>query len=141
VLRRDWAPVVLWGFFRSERLEQGLFVGVISEDWPAWLEVRPSLEITSLVITYILAWERDQDFIKHCLLGLSRHIYHFIVGQMFTFKLDMALSREAPNSSGKNAPFVVSYQLWRPRREIIGWVSWNTQNLAGHTLSMPRLVV
>jgi hypothetical protein len=52
-------------------------------------------------------------------------------------KLDMALSREAPNSSGKNAPFVVSYQLWRPRREIIGWGSWNTQSLAGHTLSMP----
>jgi hypothetical protein len=45
-------------------------VGVISEDWPAWLEVRPSLEITSLVITYILAWERDQDFIKHRLPGL-----------------------------------------------------------------------
>jgi hypothetical protein len=53
-------------------------VGVISEDWPAWLEVWPSLEITSSVIKYILAWERDQDFIKHCLPGLfpaylSRH--------------------------------------------------------------------
>jgi hypothetical protein len=48
------------GFYQSERLEQGLLVGVISEDWPAWLEVRPSLEITSLVITYILAWESDR---------------------------------------------------------------------------------
>jgi hypothetical protein len=60
---------------------------------------------------------------------------------LFTFKVGCDLSREAPNSSGKNAPFVVAYQLWRPRREIIGWGSWNTQNLAGHTLSMPRLVV
>jgi hypothetical protein len=47
-------------------------------------------------------------------------------------KLDMVLFREAPNSTRKNAPFVVSYQLWRPRREIIGWGSWNTQSLAGH---------
>jgi hypothetical protein len=45
-------------------------------------------------------------------------------------KLDMVLSRQAPISSGKNAPFVVSYQLWRPRREIIGWRSWNIQSFA-----------
>jgi hypothetical protein len=43
------------GFFQLERLEQGLLVSVISEDWPDWLEVRPSLGITSLGITCILA--------------------------------------------------------------------------------------
>jgi hypothetical protein len=57
-VEESWAPVLRGGEGSpSELLEQGLLVlGVISEDWPAWLEVWPSLEITSLVITYILAW-------------------------------------------------------------------------------------
>jgi hypothetical protein len=39
-------------------------VGVISEDWPVWLEVLPSLGITS-----ILARENGQEFINRCFAG------------------------------------------------------------------------
>jgi hypothetical protein len=51
------------GFFKPRRLK-GLRVGVISEDWPVWLEVLPSLGITS-----ILARENGQEFINRCFAG------------------------------------------------------------------------
>ena len=80
------------GFFQPKRLE-GLRVGVISEDWPVWLEVLPSLGITS-----ILAWENGQDFINQCFAGTVPGIsITTSLGRFLHTKLDLVFISGGPS--------------------------------------------
>ena len=80
------------GFFQSKRLE-GLRVGVISEDWPVWLEVLPSLGITS-----ILAWENGQEFINQCFAGTVPGIsITTSLGRFLHTKLDLVFISGGPS--------------------------------------------
>jgi hypothetical protein len=78
------------GLFQPRRLK-GLRVGVISESWPVWLEVLPSLGIEC-----ILAWENGQDFIRKCFSRAVPGISIVSLEKMSNAKLDLVFISGSP---------------------------------------------
>jgi hypothetical protein len=70
------------GFFQPRRLE-GLRVGVISEDWPVWLEVLPFFG------NYINPGMGEGSGFYKTLFrrDCTWLVYHFIIGKDITFKI------------------------------------------------------